>query len=237
MNLLTEGVTSRLLMCDALVAVVSTFFCPECITAVWWLALYCDTLLLLAIARCYVCCVSAQNIAALILQKLRLLYRIAPYSGSLCRASLYRAFLAWLHGRVSSGQASCLPQTHGLAFFSARHLCLRPHPWGGHRAAGNRCRRDRRMRERAGFIREVKELFGLPIKHRCWRQLTPAPQPELPVVISSGESSDDEAPVPAQPGLVIVDLSRTLEDLPDQDPKPCRVTIQEAALRQAYVVL
>lgn len=35
----------------------------------------------------------------------------------------------------------------------------------------------------------------------------------------------------------MVDLSETYDELPDLDPRPQRATIQQAALRQAYVLI
>ena len=96
-------------------------------------------------------------------------------------------------------------------------------------------RRETRRRASARVLRSLKEFFGVPVLQRNCRPRRPAPLPEPPIVILSGESFDEEAP--AEPRVVIVDLSETYEELPDLNPAPRRATLQQAALRQAYVVL
>lgn len=104
------------------------------------------------------------------------------------------------------------------------------------RAARNRRRRDWRRRTKAQLLRDLKEFFGIPVQRRPRRQPAPVLRPELPIAISSGDSSDEAGPVPDRQ-LVVVNLSETLEELPDIDPRPRRATIQQAELRQAHVVL
>lgn len=45
------------------------------------------------------------------------------------------------------------------------------------------------------------------------------------------------AQLPPQPAIRVVDLSETLDELPDLDPQPQRATNQQAAVHEAYVVL
>ena len=86
------------------------------------------------------------------------------------------------------------------------------------RAERRRRRRERYLRARALFIREVKQLFGLLIQRRRRRLLPPAPVVELLIVISSTDSEEDVPPVAAAAQrMEVVDLSVSDEELLDLD--------------------
>ena len=126
---------------------------------------------------------------------------------------------------------------------TASHLALRliravsPIREAENRAACSRRWRDRRRRASAQFLRELKEFLGFPVQRHCRHPVPPAPQPEPPILASSGDSPDEGEHVPDRPDVEAVDLSGTFEELPNLDPLLRRATIQEAALRQAYIVL
>ena len=65
-------------------------------------------------------------------------------------------------------------------------------------AACNRRRRDGRRRASAELLRDLKEYFGFLVQRR---PVQPAQLPELPVEISSEDSSEDEAPVQVKQDL------------------------------------
>lgn len=65
------------------------------------------------------------------------------------------------------------------------------------RAARNHRRRERRRRASAQLLHDLKELFGVPIERRHRREPPSAPVlPQLPIVITSGESSGGKSRLP-----------------------------------------
>ena len=68
--------------------------------------------------------------------------------------------------------------------------------------------------------------------------LAPPPlQQEPPILISSGDSSKEEEPTREQQRIVVVDLSRSVDELPELNPQPAPPTTADAAIRQAVVLL
>ena len=112
-------------MCGALSPVVCACFCPECTTAVWWLALYCDASLSLSIARCCVYYVSAQNIYSIDPTKTKTIIPHYFLVGS-CR---HRS--PWPHGWFTHLPASVSPSPHGITPGSTADPCCEPHQGGG----------------------------------------------------------------------------------------------------------
>lgn len=103
------------------------------------------------------------------------------------------------------------------------------------RAARGQRRRDQRRRASAKLLRDLKDFFGVPQlrRQRRPRVLPQQQQPEPPIIISSGESSGEEGPVP-RGGRGPLQVGRRA---PNLNPPPAPPTIAGAALRQAFVLL
>ena len=125
----------------------------------WCLALYCDTLLSLAIERYYACCVSAWITAALSLTKKNETivphYFLAGPCSCRATAAVSRMVESPIAGRVSRHQRVA-------SHFALRLMrVLRSTTVADITAARNRRRSFRRRRASARLLRDHKEYFGL----------------------------------------------------------------------------
>ena len=117
------------------------------------------------------------------------------------------------------------------------------------RADRRRLRRQRERRRDAAFYRGLLAFCGVQQQPpgRFRRVPNPPPAVELPVVLSSDASGDEQREQAPERPIVLVDLDSSVETLPDIDPTPqhqlpalpCEPwpQLEHRVLREAYVLL